>query len=151
MASCMYFSVYKTLPLCLLVHYFSSTYHSVLEKLRKLTFILSSPTLTESQSSIYWSTDFSVVQSVCPTFCNPMDCCTPGFRVLHHHPEVAQTHVHWVSGLIQPSRPLLSPYPPAFNLSQHQGFFQRVSSLHQVAKVLGLQLQHHPLPFRSEE
>ena len=64
MASCMYFSVYKTLPLCLLVHYFSSTYHSVLEKLRKLTFILSSPTLTESQSSIYWSTDFSVVQSV---------------------------------------------------------------------------------------
>ena len=64
MASCMYFSVYKTLPLWLLVHYFSSTYHSVLEKLRKLTFILSSPTLTESQSSIYWSTDFSVVQSV---------------------------------------------------------------------------------------
>ena len=42
----------------------------------------------------------------------------------------------------QPSRSLLSPSPPAFNLSQHQGLFQWVSSLHQVAKVLELQLQH---------
>ena len=37
---------------------------------------------------------------------------------------------------------LLSPSPPALNLSQHQGLFQRVSSLHQVAKVLEFQLQH---------
>ena len=51
-----------------------------------------------------------------------MDCRTPGFPVLHHLPEFAQTHVHWVSDAIQPSHPLLPPYPFAFNLSQHQAF-----------------------------
>ena len=48
-------------------------------------------------------------------------CSTPGFSVLHHLPEFAQTHVHWVSEAIQPSHPLLSPSPPAFTISQHQG------------------------------
>ena len=71
-----------------------------------------------------------------------MDCSIPGFPVHHTLPELAQTHVHRVSDAIQPSHPLSSPSPPAFNLSQHQGLFQRVSSLHQVAKVLELQLQH---------
>ena len=50
--------------------------------------------------------------------------------------EFTQTHVHWVSDAIQPSHPLLSPSPPAFNLSQHQGLFKWVSSVHQVAIVL---------------
>ena len=53
--------------------------------------------------------------------CNPTDCSLPGFPVLHHLSELAQTHVHWGSDAIQPSRPLLSPSPLAFNLSQHQG------------------------------
>ena len=66
-----------------------------------------------------------------------MDCSMPGFPVHHQLPELAQTHVHWVSDAIQPSHPLLSPSPPIFNLSQHQDLFQWVSSLHQVAKVLG--------------
>ena len=57
----------------------------------------------------------------CPTVYNPMDCSTPGFPV-HHLPD-AQTHVHWISGAIQPSRPLSSPSPPALNLSQHQSNF----------------------------
>ena len=57
-------------------------------------------------------------------------------------PGVAQTHVHWVGDAIQPSHPLLSPSPLAFNLSQHQGLFQWVTSLHQVAKLLKFQLQH---------
>ena len=70
-----------------------------------------------------------------------MDCSTPGFPVLHHLPEFAQTHVHWVSDAIQPCRPLSSLSPPAFNLSQQQGLFQWVSSLHQVARVLELQHQ----------
>ena len=52
----------------------------------------------------------------------PMDCRTPGFPVLHHLPELVQTHIHWVSDTIQPSCPLSSPCPPAFNLSQHQIF-----------------------------
>ena len=49
---------------------------------------------------------------------------TPGFPVLHHLPELAQTHVHGVSDTMQLSHPLLSPSPPAFNLSQHQVLFQ---------------------------
>ena len=50
----------------------------------------------------------------------PMDCSMPGFPVNHQLLELAQTHVHWVSDAIQLSHPLLSPSPPAFNLSQHQ-------------------------------
>ena len=69
----------------------------------------------------------------------PMDCSTPGFPV--HHQVPAQTPVHWVGNAIQPSHPLSSPSPPAFNPSQHQGLFQWISSLYQVAKLLDL--QHH--------
>ena len=72
-----------------------------------------------------------------------MDCSLPGLSVHHQLPELVQTHVHRVSDAIQPSHPLSSS-SPAFNLSQHQGLFQRVSSLHQVAKVLDFQLQHQP-------
>ena len=90
-----------------------------------------------------WGMDYcrSVAQS-CPTLCDPMDCSTPGFPVLHCLPELAQTHVHWAGDTIQPSHPLSSPSPPAFNLSQHQGLIQWVSSSHQVTKALELQLQH---------
>ena len=76
------------------------------------------------------------------SFCDPMDCSIPGLPVLHYLPVFAQTHVHRVSDDIQPSHLLSSPSPPAFNLSQHYGLFQWVSSLHQVAKVLEFQLQH---------
>ena len=65
-----------------------------------------------------------------------MDCSMPGFPVHHQLPELTQTHVHWVSEVIQPSHLLSSPSPPAFNLSQHQGLIQWVSSSHQVAEVL---------------
>ena len=60
----------------------------------------------------------------------PMDCCTPSFPVLHQFPEHAQTHVRRVSDAIRTSHPLSPPSPPAFNLSQHQGLFQLVSSSH---------------------
>ena len=56
--------------------------------------------------------------------------------------EFTQTHVHPVGDTIQPSHPLSSPSPPAFNLSQHQGLFKWVSSSHQVVKVLEFQLQY---------
>ena len=71
-----------------------------------------------------------------------MDCSTPGLPVHHQFREFTQTHVHWVSDAIQSSHPLSLPFPPVLNLSQHQGLFQWVSSLHQVAKVLEFQLQH---------
>ena len=59
------------------------------------------------------------VTQLCPTLWDPMDCSTPGFPVHHQLRELAQTHVHRVDDAIQPSRPLSSPSPPAFNLSQH--------------------------------
>ena len=79
---------------------------------------------TQSRETVQFS---SVAQS-CPTLCDPMDCSTPGLPVHYQLPEFIQTHVHWVSDAIQPSHPLSSPSHPAFNLSQHQGLFQRVSS-----------------------
>ena len=82
-----------------------------------------------------------VAQS-CSTLCDPVDCITPAFLVLHHLPKLVQTHVHWVGDAIQPSHALPSPSPPVLNLSQYQGLFKWVSSLHHVAKVLDLQLQH---------
>ena len=71
-----------------------------------------------------------------------MDCSTPGFPVLHHFSELAQTHVHWTGDDIQPFYPLLSPSLLSFNFSLHWGLFQWVSSSHQVAKVLELQQKY---------
>ena len=74
--------------------------------------------------------------------CSPMDHSTPDLPVHHQLREFIQTLVHWVRDAIQPSPPLSSPSPPAFSLSQHQGLFPWVSSLHQVVKELEFQLQH---------
>ena len=90
---------------------------------------------------VYRYVQFSSVAQSCPTLSNPMDCSMSGFPVHHQPPELAQTHVHWVSNAIQPSHPLSSPSPPSINLSQHQGLFKWVSSSHQVSKVLELELQ----------
>ena len=79
---------------------------------------------------------------LCPTLCDPMDESTPGFLVLHYLLKLAQIRLHWVGDAIQRSHPLSPPSPPTHNLSQHQGLFQWVSSLHQVAKVSELQLQN---------
>ena len=83
------------------------------------------------------------VQFSCSVASDSTGCITPGFPVHHQLPELTQTHVHRVNDAIWPSHPLSSPSPPAFNLSQHQGLFKWVSSSHQVAIVLELQLQHH--------
>ena len=89
------------------------------------------------------SVQFSSVAQSCLTLWDSMDCSTPGLPVHQHLPEFAQAHVHRVGDAIQPpSHPPLFPSPPAFSLSQHQGLFQWVSSFHQVAEVLELQLQH---------
>ena len=83
---------------------------------------------------------FSSVAQSCPTLCDPMNHSTPGLPVHHQLPEFTQTHVHRVRDAIQPSHPLSSPSPPAPSPSQHQSLFQWVNSLHEVAKVLELQL-----------
>ena len=79
---------------------------------------------------------------VCTTLCDLMDCSTPGLPVHHQFLEFTHTHAHWVGDAIQPSHPLSSPSPPAFNFSQHQRLFQWASSSNQVAKVLEFELQH---------
>ena len=78
---------------------------------------------------------FSSVTQSCLTLCNPTDCSMLG-PVHQQLPELSQTRVHRVSVAIQPSHPLLFPSPPTFKLSQCQGLFQWVSSLHQVASYL---------------
>ena len=86
---------------------------------------------------LVWSVSWFTLQFSCycvQLFATPMDCSMPGFLVYHKLSELAQTHVHWVGDAIQPSHPLSSPSLPALNLSQHQGLFKWVSSLHQVAK-----------------
>ena len=85
---------------------------------------------------------FSSVTHSCLTLCHPVDWSMTGLPVHHQLPEFIQTHVHWVRDAIQPSHPMLSPSPPAFNLSQHRGLFIWVNSSHQGATVLEFQLQH---------
>ena len=93
---------------------------------------------------LYWWC--CLVTKLCLALCNLMDCSTPGFPVLYYLEEFAHIHVRWVNDAIQPSHSLSLPSPrspsPILSLFQHQGLFQWVDSLHQVAKVLELQLQH---------
>ena len=82
--------------------------HSWTESQKKGTY----SELGQRQNHLPNDSQFSSVAQSCPTFCNPMDCSTPGFPVHHQLPEFAQTHVHWVSNAIQPPHPLSSPSPP---------------------------------------
>ena len=90
----------------------------------------------DSRKYLYTHISVSSVTQPCPTLCDPMACSTPGFPVHHQLLEATQTHVHQVTDAIQPSHPLSSPSPPAFDLSQRQGLFQWVSSSHQEAELL---------------
>ena len=94
-----------------------------------------------AKAMVFFS-QFSSVAQLCPTFCNSMDCSTPGLPIHHQLPEFTQTQVHWVGDVIQPSHPRSSPSPPAPKPSQHQSLFQWVNSLHEVAKVLRFQAQY---------
>ena len=104
------------------------------------SFLYSSSVYSWHLFLIYFaSVQFGSVAQSCPTLCDPMNCGTPGLPVHHQLLEFTQTHVHRVDDAIQPSHPLSSPSPPAPNTSQHQGLFQWVNSLHEVAKVLEFQ------------
>ena len=89
----------------------------------------------------------SVAKS-CLTLCDRMKRSMPGFPVQLQLSEFSQTHVHWINDAIQPSHPLSSSSPPAFNLPQHQGLFKWVSFSHQVAKALELQPQHQSFQWK---
>ena len=92
-----------------------------------------------------------LVAKSCPTLCDPMDLSMPGFPVLHYLLEFSQTHVHWVSDVIQTSHPLSSPSPLAFNLALHLGVFQWVSSSHKVAKGIGVPASTSVLPMNIQD
>ena len=106
-------------------------------------------------SFIHWTTrktprsvQFRSVARFCPTLCYPMDCSVPGLPVHHQLLEFTHTRVHWVGGAIQPSHPLSSPSPPTFNLSQHQGLFKQVSSLH---PSIGVSALASVLPMNTQD
>ena len=92
------------------------------------------------------SVQFSLVAQLCLTLCDPMDHSTLGLPVHHQLLELAPTHVGWVGDAIQPPHPLLSPFPPAFNLSQHQSLFQWVSSSHLACEHCPRCNQHYHQP-----
>ena len=92
----------------------------------------------------------SVAQS-CLTLCEPMDCSTPGFPIHHQLPQLPQTHVHRVGDIIQPSHPLLSPSPPAFNLSQHQGLFQMSQFFPSGGQSIGVSASTSVLPMNIQD
>ena len=93
-----------------------------------------------NKNTVVCSVQLSPVAQSCPTLCDPINHSTPGLPVHHQLLEFTQSHVHWVGDAIQPSHPLLSPSPPAPNLSQHQSLFQWVNSSHEMAKILEFQL-----------
>ena len=99
-----------------------------------------------SFSHIVSKTVISSVTQLCPTIYDPMDCSTPGFPAHHQLPELTQTHVCRISDAIQPSRPRLSPSPPAFNLSQHQGFSSGSVFLYQEGQSIGVSASASALP-----
>ena len=127
---CASFRIFHCSGLILVLYCWETNYHklSILKQIK----------------NYYFSVQFRSVTHSCSTLCDTTDCKTSGFPVHHQLPELVQTHFHWLGDSIQPSHPLLSPLPPVFSLSQHQGLFQWVSSLHQVAKVLEFQLQISP-------
>ena len=98
------------------------------------------------------SVQFSSVVQSCPTLCDPMNRSTPGVPVHYQLLESTQTHVLRVGDTIQPSHPLWSPFPPALNLSEHQGLFKWVSSLHQVAnQSTGISASASDLPVNIQD
>ena len=94
---------------------------------------------------------FSSVAQLCPTLCNPMDCSMPGLPVHHQLPKLAQTHVHRVNDAIQLSHPLSSPSPPAFSLSQHQGFFLMSQFFASGSQSIGVSVSASVLPMNIQD
>ena len=89
-----------------------------------------------------------VVVQLHPTLCSPMYCSTLGFPVLYISQSLLKLMSIELDDAIQTFHSLLSTFPPAFNLSHHQGLFQWIGSLHQVVIVLELQHQSFQWIFR---
>ena len=143
------------LIVCICVYvYFLRNFHTkdhVIYKKDYLTSFFQCGCLLCLVSFLISSIQFSSVAQSCPTLCNPMDCSTPGFPVHHQLPEFSQTHVHQVGDAIQPSYPLSSPSPPAFNLSQHQGLFQMSQFFASGGQSIGVSASASVLPMNIQD
>ena len=93
--------------------------------------------------TIRWPFSFSSVTQLCPTLCYPIDCSMPGLPVHHQLLEFTQAHVHHVTDAIQPSHPVIPFSSHLQSFTASGSFPMTLWSLHQVAKVLEFQLQHH--------
>ena len=131
--------------------YFPLVVHQFWKKEYVVTVLMVAFPQAPSTPQLPLDIQFSSVAQSCPTLCNPMGCSMPDFPVHHQLLELTQTHVHWVDDAIQPSHPLPSPSLLAFNLSQRQDFFKWVSSLHQVAKVLGVSASTSIFPMNIQD
>ena len=97
------------------------------------------------------SVQCSSVAQLSPTLCHPMDCSTPGFPVHYQLLEPTQTHVRRVSDGSQPSHPLSSPFPPAFNLFQHQGLFIMSQFFTSGGQSFGVSASTSVLPMNTQD
>ena len=139
--------------------YFSLVYwvlvytNNVMTSLLGLSLSTSGPRIPHWQGSSFYhySQSVSSVAQSYLTLCDPVNRSTPGLSVHYQLPDNTQTHVHRVGDAIQPFHPLSYSSPTAFNLSQHQGLFQWVSSSHKMAKVLEFQLQCPVLPMNIQD
>ena len=97
------------------------------------------------------SCQFSSVAQSCSTLCDPMDAARQGLPVHHQLPEFTQTHIHWVGDAIQPSHPLSSPSPPAFNLSQYRGLFKMSQFFRWGGQSIGVSASASVLPMNTQD
>ena len=147
-----WFNICETINVIYLINKLKNKNHMIIDRCRKSFWQISTSIYDKnSQQRGIEGTFLNIIKAIYDSsvqllsrvrLCDPMNRSTPGLPVHHQLPGSTQTHVHWVGDAIQPSHPLLSPSPPALNLSQHQGLFKWVSSSHEVAKVLEFQLQH---------
>ena len=147
-----WFNICETINVIYLINKLKNKNHMIIDRCRKSFWQISTSIYDKnSQQRGVEGTFLNIIKAIYDSsvqllsrvrLCDPMNRSTPGLPVHHQLPGSTQTHVHWVGDAIQPSHPLLSPSPPALNLSQHQGLFKWVSSSHEVAKVLEFQLQH---------
>ena len=96
---------------------------------------------------VHYCCCYSVAQSW-STLCDPMDCSMPGFHVLYHLQELAQTHVHWVSDAIEPSCSSIIPFscylqsfPAAGSFLMSRLFASGDKSIGASASVLPMNIQ----------
>ena len=129
-----------------LLHMYSNLFHSINKPASRNTpfwnhlMFLSTPDISFQNLNCCC---FCWVTKSCRTLCDLMDCSRPGFSVFHYLPQFAHIHVHWATGANHSSS--ATHFSFCLHLSQHQGLFPWVGPLHQVAKVLELQLQHQSL------